>query len=107
MRTLRLASITAPVWSPCAPRRRRAACPAGPAAAASGRGHDAAGRRDGMYWARADAGSGAGIAAAAAQRVRRDGAVRIVQRMAAYAACGRGLPCLHPAVQALKADAGL
>ncbi len=60
LRTLRLASITIP---------RVVAM--------------AAGRHDGMHWARTSAGTGAGIAAVPVQRARRDGAVRTVQRVAA------------------------
>ncbi len=40
----------------------------------------AAGRHDGMHWARTSAGTGAGIAAVPVQRARRDGAVRTVGR---------------------------
>jgi hypothetical protein len=57
LRTLRLASITIP---------RVVAM--------------AAGRHDGMHWARTSAGTGAGIAAVPVQRARRDGAVRTVGR---------------------------
>ena len=57
LRTLRLASITIP---------RVVAI--------------AAGRHDGMHWARTSAGTGAGIAAVPVQRARRDGAVRTVGR---------------------------
>jgi trehalose/maltose hydrolase-like predicted phosphorylase len=63
----------------------------------------AAGRQDGMCWARADADTGAGIAAAASQRTRRDGAVRTVQRVAAYVGSGRSRPDMRAAADALAA----
>jgi trehalose/maltose hydrolase-like predicted phosphorylase len=58
--------------------------------------------RDGVHWARIDAGDGAGIGAAAVQHARRDGAVRTIQRMAGYAA-GRRRPDPHAAAGALCA----
>ena len=105
VRTLRLASITVPGVvamraEATAARLPRPGHPLRRPSEATMTG----GRQDGTYWARVDSGSGAGIAAAAVQRVRRDGAVRTVQRMAAYATSGRRRPGLHPAVQALKAD---
>ena len=104
LRTLRLASVTIPgvvalsaeaptarLPRPDRPLRR----PAGTTMAA--------GREDGMCWARTGAGTGAGIAAAAVQRTRRDGAVRTVQRVAAYAGNGRYRPALRVAADALRA----
>jgi len=86
LRTVRLASITVPgvvamraealaarLPRPGRPLRR----PPGTALAA--------GRADGTYWARVDADNGASIASVAIQRSRRDGGMRTVQRMAAYA----------------------
>jgi trehalose/maltose hydrolase-like predicted phosphorylase len=63
----------------------------------------AAGREDGMHWARTDAGTGAGIAAAAVQHARRDGAVRTVQRVVAYRGNARYRPDLSAAADALQA----
>ena len=66
----------------------------------------AAGREDGMFWARTDAGPGAGIAAVAVQHARRDGAVRTVQRVAAYVGNGRHRPGLRAAADALRVAGG-
>ena len=63
----------------------------------------AAGREDGMHWARIGAGTGVGIAAVAVQRTRRDGPVRTAQRVAAYAGNGRYRPGLRAAADALRA----
>jgi trehalose/maltose hydrolase-like predicted phosphorylase len=63
----------------------------------------ATGREAGMHWARVDADSEGGITAAAVQRTRRDGAVRTVQRVAAYAGSGRYRPGLRTAADALAA----
>ena len=62
-----------------------------------------AGRQGGVCWARTDAGTGAGIAAAAVQQARRDGTVRTVQRVAAYAASGRHRPDPRIAADTLEA----
>jgi len=62
-----------------------------------------AGRQGGVCWARTDAGTGAGIAAAAVQRTGRDGPVRTVQRMAAYSASGRHRPDPRMAADTLEA----
>jgi len=104
LRTVRLASITIPgvvamraeaptvrLPSPGRPLRR----PPGTTMAG--------GREDGMCWARTGADTGAGIAAVAVQRTRRDGAVRAVQRVAAYTADGRYRPGLRAAADALAA----
>lgn len=104
LRTLRLASLTVPgvvamraealasrLSGPGPPLRR----PPGAAMIA--------GRRDGMYWAQADAAGGAGIGSVAQQRTRRNGAVRTVQRMAAYAGGERHRPDLRAAADALRA----
>jgi len=104
LRTLRLASITIPgvvamraeasaarLPRPGRPLRR----PAGTTMAA--------GRQDGMCWARTDATMGVGIAAVAVQHARRDGALRTVQRVAAYAGNGRYRPGLRAAADALRA----
>ncbi len=104
LRTLRLASITVP--GVVAMRAEAAAArlprPRHPLRRPSG-AEMTAGRQDGTYWARVDSDRGAGIAAAAVERTRRDGAVRTVQRMAAYASSGRHRPDLRPAVDALRA----
>jgi trehalose/maltose hydrolase-like predicted phosphorylase len=104
LRTVRLASITVPgvvamraeapavrLPGPGRPLRR----PPGTTMAG--------GREDGMCWARTGADTGAGIAAVAVQRTRRDGAVRAVQRVAAYTADGRYRPGLRAAADALRA----
>jgi hypothetical protein len=104
LRTLRLASITIPgvvamrgeapaarLTRPGRPLRR----PPGTKMAA--------GQENGMHWARVEASTGAGIAAVAVQRTRHDGAVRTVQRVAAYAGSGRYRPCLRAAADALRA----
>jgi trehalose/maltose hydrolase-like predicted phosphorylase len=104
VRTVRLASITIPgvvamraegpavrLPRPGRPLRR----PAGTTMAA--------GREDGMCWARTGAGPGVGIAAVAVQHARRDGALRTVQRVAAYVGNGRYRPGLRAAADALRA----
>jgi trehalose/maltose hydrolase-like predicted phosphorylase len=104
VRTLRLASITIPgvvamrAEAPSARLRRPGRPLRRPAGAAM-----AAGRVDGMYWARTDTGTRAGIAAVAVQQVRRDGPVRTVQRVAAYAGNGRYRPGLRAAADGLHA----
>jgi len=104
VRTVRLASITTPgvvamrAEGP-ADRLRR---PGRPLRRPPGT-MMAAGREDGMHWARTDANTGVGIAAVAVQRARRDGPVRTVQRVAAYAGNGRYRPGLRPAADALRA----
>jgi len=104
LRTLRLASITIPgvvamrAEAPAARLRR----PGRPLRRPPGI-KMAAGREDGMHWARTDANAGVGIAAGAVQRIRRDGPVRTVQRVAAYAGNGRYRPGLRPAADALRA----
>jgi trehalose/maltose hydrolase-like predicted phosphorylase len=103
LRTLRLASITIPgvvamrAEAPSARLRQPGRPLRRPAGAAM-----AAGREDGMYWARTDAGTG-GIAAVAVQRSRRDGPMRTVQRVAAYVGDGRYRPGLRAAADALRA----
>ncbi len=104
VRTLRLAAITVPgvvamtAEAPAARMRR----PDPPLRRPPGTTM-AAGREDGMHWARTGAGTGAGIAAVAVQHARRDGAVRTMQRVAAYAGDGRYRPGLRPAADALRA----
>ena len=63
----------------------------------------AAGRQDGVCWARTDASTGGGIAAAAVQQARRDGPVRTVQRVAAYATSQCHRPDPRMAADALAA----
>ena len=63
----------------------------------------AAGRQDGVYWARPGADNGPGIASVAIQRARRDGAVRTAQRMATYAVSGPRRGDLRAAANALRA----
>ena len=86
LRTVRLASITVPgVVAMCAEAlAARLPRPGHPLRRPPGTAL-AAGRADGMYWARVDADNGASIASVAVQRSRRDGGMRTVQRMAAYA----------------------
>jgi trehalose/maltose hydrolase-like predicted phosphorylase len=107
LRTLRLASITVPgvVAMRAEGPSARLRPPGRPLRRPPG-AEMAAGREDGMHWARVDADTGGGIAAAAVQRTRRDGAVRTVQRVAAYAGSGRRRPARRVAADALAAAAG-
>ena len=101
LRTLRLASLTVPgVVAMRAEGPAARLQPGRPLRRPSG-AEMAAGREDAMHWARVDADTGAGIAAVAVQRTRRDGAVRTVQRVAAYTADGRYRPGLRAAADAL------
>ena len=108
LRTVRLASLTVPgvVAMRAEAAADRLPRPGRPLRHPPG-GAVAAGREDGMEWARADADCGGGLGAVAAQRTRRDGAVRTVQRMAAYAGRGQRRPDLHAAADALRAAEGL
>ena len=104
LRTLRLASITIPgvvAMSAEAPAARLPR-PGPPLRRPLGT-KMTTDRQDGMCRARTDASTGAGIAAAAVQHTRRDGAVRTVQRVAAYAGNARYRPGLRAAVDALTA----
>ena len=107
LRTLRLASITIPgvVAMRAEAPAARLPRPGRPLRRPPG-ARMAAGRDDCMHWARAGARTGAGIAAAAVQRTRRDGPVRTVQRVAAYAGNGRYRPGLRAAADALRAADG-
>jgi trehalose/maltose hydrolase-like predicted phosphorylase len=103
VRTLRLVSITIP--GVVAMRAEALAGRLGPPGRPLRRPPGtvmAAGRQGGMHWARTGAGTGPGIAAMAVQRTRRDGALRTVQRVAAYAADGRYRPGLRAAADALR-----
>jgi len=106
LRTLRLASITIPgvVAMRAEAPAARLPRPGRPLRRPPGTTM-AAGRQDGMHWARtgAGAGAGAGIAAVAVQHARRDGAVRTVQRVAAYVGNARHRPGLRAAADALRA----
>jgi len=104
LRTVRLASVTVPgvVAMRAEASADRLLAPGRPLRRPPGT-KMATGRRDGMCWARIDAGTGAGIAAAAVQRTRRDGPVRTVQRIAAYAGSGRHRPDPRLAADALEA----
>jgi trehalose/maltose hydrolase-like predicted phosphorylase len=104
LRTVRLASITVPgvVAMRAEALASRLPAPGRPLRRPPG-AEMAAGRQDGMHWARIDAGTGAGIAAAAVQRTRRDGPVRTVQRIAAYAGSGRRRPDARMAADVLEA----
>jgi trehalose/maltose hydrolase-like predicted phosphorylase len=104
LRTLRLASITIPgvVAMRAEAPAARLPRPGRPLRRPPGTKMPA-GREDSMFWARTDASTGVGIAAAAVQRTRRDGPVRTVQRVAAYAGNGRYRPGLRPAADALRA----
>jgi trehalose/maltose hydrolase-like predicted phosphorylase len=104
LRTLRLASITIPgvVAMRAEASAARLPRPGRPLRRPLGT-KMAAGRQDGMCWAQIGAGTGVGIAAVAVQRTRRDGAVRTVQRVAAYAGSGRYRPGVRAAVNALRA----
>jgi trehalose/maltose hydrolase-like predicted phosphorylase len=108
LRTFRLASITVPgvvamraegpatgLARPRRPLRR----PPGKAMAS--------GRRDGVYWAAAEAESGGGIGAVAMQRTGHDGEVRTVERLAAYACGQRRSPGRQAAADALRAAESL
>jgi trehalose/maltose hydrolase-like predicted phosphorylase len=103
LRTVRLASITMPGVV-----AMRAEAPAGrlrpgrPLRRPPG-AEMTAGRQDGVCWARTGASTGGGITAAAVQRTRRDGPVRTVQRVAAYAASQRHRPDPRVAADALAA----
>jgi trehalose/maltose hydrolase-like predicted phosphorylase len=104
LRTARLASITIPgvvamrAEAPAARLRRPGRLLRRPPGTTM-----AAGREDGMHWARTGAGTGAGLAAVAVQHARRDGALRTVQRVAAYAGSGRYRSGLRAAADALRA----
>ena len=104
LRTLRLASITIPgvVAMRAEATAARLARPGRPLRRPEG-AKMATGREDDMHWARIDADPGAGIVAVAVQRTRRDGPVRTVQRVAAYAGDGRYPPGLRAAADALRA----
>jgi len=104
LRTVRLASITVPgvVAMRAEAPAARLPRPGRPLRRPPG-AKMTAGRQDGVSWARIDAGTGAGIAAAAVQQARRDGPVRTVQRVAAYAASGRRRPDPRTAADALEA----
>ncbi|HEY7143177.1 MAG TPA: glycosyl hydrolase family 65 protein, partial [Streptosporangiaceae bacterium] len=104
LRTVRLASITVPgvVAMRAEAPAARLPRPGRPLRRPPG-AKMTAGRQDGVSWARIDAGSGGGIAAAAIQEARRDGPVRTVQRVAAYAASGRRRPDPRTAADALEA----
>ncbi len=108
LRTLRLASITVPgvVAMRAEAEAARLRRPRHPLRRPSG-AELPMDRRDGTYRARADRDQATGIAAAATERARRDGAVRTVQRMAAYASSGRHRPDLGQAVDALRAADGM
>jgi trehalose/maltose hydrolase-like predicted phosphorylase len=103
LRTLRLASITVPGVVAMRAEGPAARLRPGRPLRRPSDAEMAAGREDAMHWARVDADTGAGIAAAAVQRTRRDGAVRTVQRVAAYTADGRYRPGLRAAADALAA----
>src|ERR1035441_7559066 len=102
LRSLRLASITIPGvvamraetlagrLRPGVPFRR----PLGKAMAG--------GRQDGAYWAGVDADCGGGISALAVQRLRRDGQLRTVERVASYVTCQRRRPEPGEAADALR-----
>ena len=104
LRTVRLASITMPgvVAMRAEAPAVRLPRPGRPLRRPPGT-RMAVGRQDGMCWARIDAGTGGGIAAAAVQQTRRDGPVRTVQRVAAYADSGRRRPDPRMAADALGA----
>jgi len=104
LRTVRLASITVPgvVAMRAEASAARLLRPGRPLRRPPG-AKMTAGRQDGVCWARIDAGSGGGIVAAAVQQARRDGAVRTVQRVAAYAASGGRRPDPRMAADALEA----
>ena len=104
LRTVRLASITIPgvVAMRAEAPAARLPRPGHPLRRPSGTTM-AAGREDGMHWARTGAGPGVGIAAVAVQHARRDGALRTVQRVAAYVGNGRYRPGLRAAADALRA----
>ena len=107
LRTLRLASITVPgvVAMRAEGPADRLRPPGRPLRRPPGTGM-AEGREDGMHWAQVDADTGGAIAAAAVQRTRRDGTVRTVQRVAAYAGSGRRRPAPRTAADALAAAVG-
>ena len=104
LRTVRLASITVPgvVAMRAEALAARLPRPGRPLRRPPGT-RMPADREDGMHWARVDADTGAGIAAVAVQRTRRDGPVRTVQRLAAYAGSGRCRPDPRAAAEALRA----
>jgi trehalose/maltose hydrolase-like predicted phosphorylase len=103
LRTVRLASITIPGVVAMRAEAPAARLPRpGPPLRRPAGTTMAAGRKDGMFWARTGAGPGAGIAAVAVQHARRDGAVRTVQRVAAYVGNGRCRPGLRAAADALR-----
>jgi trehalose/maltose hydrolase-like predicted phosphorylase len=102
IRTLRFASITRP--GVVAMRVEGDACRlrAGTPLRPSGSGAVSQGRLAGLRWASAAARSGGGIAAVAGQRIGRDGAVRTVERVAAFVADPLRQPALAPAVRTAR-----
>ena len=107
LRSLRLASLTFPrvVAMRAEAPAARLSRPGRPLRRPPG-ANMAAGREDGMFWALTGAGTRAGMAAVAVQHARRDGALRTVQRVAAYAGGGRDRPDLRAAADALAAADG-
>ena len=101
-RTLRLACVSRPgvvaMRAEAGVGRLRAGSPLQPPS----EGQVTAGRLDGHGWACVTAGH-AGMAVVAAQRVGRDGEVRTLERIAAYAADPACRPVLRDAVAALEA----
>ena len=63
----------------------------------------AGGRQDGLRWARVDADPGGGIGALAVQRLRRDGELRTVERVASYVTGQRRRPGPGEAADVLRA----
>jgi trehalose/maltose hydrolase-like predicted phosphorylase len=103
LRSLRFASITMPgvmamrAEAPAA-RLRHAGEPLRLPGEAAGHAGE-----DGPHWVRADADDGGGIGALAVQRIRNDGQLQTVERIAGYVACQRRRPAPGDAMEALGA----
>jgi hypothetical protein len=93
-RSLRLVSATAPGAAAMRAEAAVGRLRAGPALQQAIGKPIATGSLDGHRWARVGSDTGAGIAAVASQRSGRDGAMRTVERLAAYAADTRSPPRL-------------
>jgi len=87
LRSLRFASVTSPGVVALRAEASAARLRPGPALLRPRGKAMTSGRQDGRYWATVGSDRGGGISALAVQQTRRDGLVRTVERVAAYAAC--------------------
>jgi trehalose/maltose hydrolase-like predicted phosphorylase len=102
LRTLRFASATHPGVVAMRAEAAMGRVRPGPPLRGPDEGQATDGRLDGRRWSRV-AGNTAGMSAVAAQRQRRDGGVRTVERIAAYAAATDQPPSPDAAMAALDA----